>query len=176
MEGGAKWPTALKPVCEYRPPEGTCCFCQSRAPAFWGQNTGPLSSEDSPEAECKSRADFYWTKSGNYLITSNYAACGTTLAPGGWHTPSWAPQTSGNPWYPNSYLKCLRNSCFDHGQAGALTEGLSTHLLLPENPLSRSESSRLEIACCLFVCLFSSLGVLLCWFLGCLLVFALFCF
>lgn len=39
-------------LCVSTAPEGTCCFCQSRAPAFWGQNTGPLSSEDSPEAEC----------------------------------------------------------------------------------------------------------------------------
>lgn len=47
-----------------------------------------------PRVWARSRADFYWTKSGNYLITSNYAACGAGLTAGGLGTPLWA--TSGS--------------------------------------------------------------------------------
>lgn len=56
---------------------------------------------------------FYWTKSGNYLITSNYAACGAGLAAGGSSTPLWATLGSWGarwgfpvPWF---VLKSLRN-------------------------------------------------------------------
>lgn len=56
---------------------------------------------------------FYWTKSGNYLITHNYAACGAGLASGGWRTPLWARLGSrGAAWEspaPSFFLKSLRD-------------------------------------------------------------------
>lgn len=69
MTAGVKWPTAPRPVCEY--PVASV----GRGLPPRGPNTGPLSPGAGPgRRRAGSRAEFYWTPSGNYLITTNYAA------------------------------------------------------------------------------------------------------
>lgn len=135
MAGSVKCsPTAPRPVCEYAPLQGPVALsgAEPRPPAAGqqGQNTGPLSSGGGPEAG-RVTCWFYWTKSGNYLITSNYAACGAGLARRGWSAPLWATSGSrGARWEslaPHFFPKSLRNNLTCRGGSGASVERPSPH-------------------------------------------------
>lgn len=80
-----------------RTPAGTCCVGGggvSRAPAFCSKAAAtehwPIVFWRWPRRLGAVTCYFYWTKSGNYLITSNYAARGAGLAAGGLRAPLWA--------------------------------------------------------------------------------------
>lgn len=124
---------------------GTCCFCREQSPCLLHQ--GPAGTEHWaivfwrwPRRLGAVTCYFYWTESGNYLITSNYVACGAGLAAGGSSTPLWATLDSwGTRWeflVPHFFLKSLRNKLPTRGGCGPLERPG------PHHPAYGSASSR----------------------------------